>query len=791
MEAKQIIPTNFNRRKFLKQASTIASGLLVCPLFSNDLMQRARFWEDEGTLPDLANCKDFMSDISFDLPRACNACHPALTYIQDGRLFLTWTEHDSQTEDLYGCYCTFDGNFDQPVKLSSEGQINSRSRVFSTQTGLYIFWVTGYGAHRHLVYRQLNGASFSDINLITENESAVSFPAITQVENNVFSIVWQEVNGKNILIKYRGLNNSQLDRGIIISDPEINSYHPAIAGNGGKIYVSYEEYQSKNGFQIVLKELHNTSIINSYQVTHSGAHNLFPSLAFDQNQQLWIAYQSNRCKKTGWDVPRWIYLKTLKKNKIYSYDGSIPGLNLDKKSTDQSMEFPHLTSTNDGRLVLLGRPSHNFAVQSQLSTGLSVPYRFPNDGWGGRGQWVDTVAVAQSLWTIRRDLRKIILQKLEFEPLPQKVQSIPVKLNRGATTKISDHMYSRYDFPQIQDRNIYFGDLHHHSGYSDGTGDPDEFYARSRDLLGDDFVALTDHDHFIGKPLQPFDWQSMIDCAGFHNESGSFVTFNSFEWTTARYPKGAGHKNIYSIDDNLPMLDHTIDGNRSTIEIFEKLAEYDAIAVPHHTGWTGTDWENADEELQPVVEIISNHGSFEFMGNKPLKHRGGMVGHFLQDGLARGLKFGFIGGSDSHGLIWHHGVGYKRNCYRTGLTAIIAPELTRGVLFQALKQRNCYATSGIKLFLRVELEDKIPGDTIQLDHPPKFVIECISPEHLYYITIVRNNIDYYHYGGEGFRSLIRFEDSKPIAGDSYYYVRVVTRAGNMAWSSPIWVTMSG
>ena len=97
------------------------------------------------------------------------------------------------------------------------------------------------------------------------------------------------------------------------------------------------------------------------------------------------------------------------------------------------------------------------------------------------------------------------------------------------------------------------------------------------------------------------------------------------------------------------MLDHTIDGNRSTIEIFEKLAEYDPIAVPHHTGWTGTDWENADEELQPVVEIISNHGSFEFMGNKPLKHRGGMVGHFLQDGLARGLKFGFIGGSDSHG----------------------------------------------------------------------------------------------------------------------------------------------
>jgi len=57
---------------------------------------------------------------------------------------------------------------------------------------------------------------------------------------------------------------------------------------------------------------------------------------------------------------------------------------------------------------------------------------------------------------------------------------------------------------------------------------------------------------------------------------------------------------------------------------------------------------------QPLVEIISVHGAFEFMGNKPIPHRGGKKDCFVQDGLARGLRFGIVGGSDSHGLIWHH-----------------------------------------------------------------------------------------------------------------------------------------
>ena len=35
----------------------------------------------------------------------------------------------------------------------------------------------------------------------------------------------------------------------------------------------------------------------------------------------------------------------------------------------------------------------------------------------------------------------------------------------------------------------------------------------------------------------------------------------------------------------------------------------------------------------------------------------------------------------------------------------------------------------------------------------------------------------------------KFADSKKKSGEHYYYVRVQQEEGNVAWSSPIWVTI--
>jgi predicted metal-dependent phosphoesterase TrpH len=42
---------------------------------------------------------------------------------------------------------------------------------------------------------------------------------------------------------------------------------------------------------------------------------------------------------------------------------------------------------------------------------------------------------------------------------------------------------------------VYFGNLHSHTSYSDGSGTPSEAYKYARDTAKLDFLAITEHNH--------------------------------------------------------------------------------------------------------------------------------------------------------------------------------------------------------------------------------------------------------------------------------------------------------
>ena len=147
---------------------------------------------------------------------------------------------------------------------------------------------------------------------------------------------------------------------------------------------------------------------------------------------------------------------------------------------------------------------------------------------------------------------------------------------------------------------------------------------------------MTDHDNFIANGLIPSEWERIKQITKHFNEDGRFVTLFGQEWTTGRPPRGFGHKNIYHTDIEIPLYDHTDPESKDVHQLYAECKKWGSIAIPHHIGWTGVDWENHDEEIVPLVEIVSNHGVFEYQGNRPIPHRGGMRGCFVQDGLARG-----------------------------------------------------------------------------------------------------------------------------------------------------------
>jgi len=42
---------------------------------------------------------------------------------------------------------------------------------------------------------------------------------------------------------------------------------------------------------------------------------------------------------------------------------------------------------------------------------------------------------------------------------------------------------------------VFCGNLHSHTGYSDGSGTPAEAYEHARDVARLDFLAVTEHNH--------------------------------------------------------------------------------------------------------------------------------------------------------------------------------------------------------------------------------------------------------------------------------------------------------
>ena len=122
----------------------------------------------------------------------------------------------------------------------------------------------------------------------------------------------------------------------------------------------------------------------------------------------------------------------------------------------------------------------------------------------------------------------------------------------------------------------------------------------------------------------------------------------------------------------------------------------------------------------------------------------------------------------------------------------MASELTRDAVFTALRDRRCYATTGVPIVLRFNLDGEEMGSELgafQADHKPELEIECRGANGIDHIRIIKNGrtvvTDFAH--GERDYSL-RWKDPEP-PGDTgaYYYVRVVQVDPESAWSSPIWI----
>jgi len=356
---------------------------------------------------------------------------------------------------------------------------------------------------------------------------------------------------------------------------------------------------------------------------------------------------------------------------------------------------------------------------------------------------------------------------------------------------------------------IFWGDVHVHTELCDGLGTLAEAYEYARDAACIDFAAVATHDTLCDAR----DWAEMQEAAERFHEPGRFLPFLAYEYGER---KVGGDKTVLYKNTDEEIFRTMDEGSRTPDGLWRKLRGKEAITMPHSGAHRtmGTNWEHHDPEFQRLVEIYSEWGNSEYNGNpRPVtwncqvERRPARPGGTVQEGLATGARVGIMASSDNHsGQPGHSnlmGSFARRRAYRGGLVAVYAEELTRDAVWDGLWNRRCYGTTGARIILYFILNGYPMGSDIPLGSlegsTRKIEISVAGSDGIQRIDVIRNNEEVFSHTGDGDVHRVEFEDSDPIeplfltgihspGPFLFYYVRVTQVDGEMAWSSPIWIS---
>ncbi len=274
-------------------------------------------------------------------------------------------------------------------------------------------------------------------------------------------------------------------------------------------------------------------------------------------------------------------------------------------------------------------------------------------------------------------------------------------------------------------KRLFWGDIHAHSYYSDGSGHPNEVYQFARDVALLDFAALTDHAEMFPQMstvdlFNKFD--DYIQITNSFNEDGKFTTIVALEWTPlfagARSYLTNQHTNFYFIGDDMPFVSTFT--HFTPDEIYPYIRENtndQFMAWTHHVLRSdyGSDFGFYNESINRMIEIYSEHGNGETVNQSlnvyPTVHSfdENSHGYSVQDALRMGYKMGLMASSDSHdGRMGHNIVhteargavhtyplsiaGYNLGAYPGGLTGLYTTDLNRTQVYNSLYSRSAYAS---------------------------------------------------------------------------------------------------
>ena len=783
----------------------------------------------------------------------------------------TWVSFTSMQDDKEKIIITSktNSNWGNEMQIDNGQGIESYSKLLlSKNNKLWIFW-QGKRNGKWAVYTR---NCFKDkwdqelrLTALTEN---CFHPNVIEDVNGSIWLTYEKVVANKITIEVLVYENNKWSNPFTLVKGSINRRVSLATDKKGKVWVAWDSPDSGNYdiWLACLSKSTNQPIKTDtiIQATSSLSTDDSPSITCGEDGTVWLAWNSLRSLQK--EVNRTnqhagaIFLKGYKEGKWFVTDkisdelmyGEISYKNIDKTTNDaeedywhwkQNQNFPVLYMDKQQQLWIAWRTdmygAHNFDIWARVYNGRAwsdllqlttfspgrdeCPSFAENNGKGISMVWeaqtlpvkgqeqklmggtVDSyntnannnVIVYGNIENVNYNWHTSTLQNLDIEAIDDCIDIEKPLPSANASNFI----------PTSNKFNIYFGDPHSHTVLSDGKyGWPDQIIFLSKEKLGIDFTVISDHSE-MGR-LHNSEYQELALMAESFSENGKYIDFLGFEWTA---PPAYGHRIVIYPNTSSPNVSSAQENGNSIEKLYNFIKPYGGIVSTHHTGQANWGRWNPKalftEELEPNFEIVSFHGRFEYYKN-PHEGRRQVPGHQYQDALKMQRHSGIMGASDAHFLSPGEG----------GLTAVLSESLTRANVFEAIKNRRTYATTGVKILLDFSINGNVMGSEISVapGDSINFNISINGTAPIDHIEVVKNIENYFaitrilQIPGTTKGTFLLYDPAKPQGGtrietadlknikiklsensklekETSYYVRVTQTDGHQAWSSPIWV----
>ena len=260
----------------------------------------------------------------------------------------------------------------------------------------------------------------------------------------------------------------------------------------------------------------------------------------------------------------------------------------------------------------------------------------------------------------------------------------------------------------------WWGDFHAQSEETVGTNSARDYFVFARDWAFCDFVGHQGNDFQISGAF----WRELNALYREFNAPGRFVTIPGYEYSPVTHL--GGDRNVFFRTEDRPIRrsSHALVEDLSDVDTdcnhvqdlfaaFKRDGE-DVLAFAHVGGRYADLSAGHDGDIERSVEVHSSWGTFEWL---------------LFDAFDLGHRVGVVCNSDDHkGRPGASHPGASIFGAYGGLTCMALPELSRAAIWEGLKRRRHYGTTGERLHL--EVEARFEGDAIRFDDDPALRIDA-------------------------------------------------------------------